>query len=95
MAPGSRRRGFRLITLSLHVASICDGDRLHNQLLGLDGPGDGRGEMKKLIFAADGPKPKIARGGRDRQRPGDRGERRAPPGLRPGPGPYWPTGETE
>jgi len=52
---GSRRRGSRLITFSLRVASICDGDRLHNQLLGLDGPGDGRGEMKKLIFAADGP----------------------------------------
>jgi len=59
---GSRRRGSRLITFSLRVASICDGDRLHNQLLGLDGPGDGRGEMKKLIFAADGPKPKIALG---------------------------------
>jgi hypothetical protein len=67
MAPGSRRHGSRLITLSLHAASICDDDRLHNQLLGLDGPGNGRNQAKKLIFAADGPKPKIALRGRDRQ----------------------------
>jgi hypothetical protein len=59
MAPGSRRRSSRLIALGLHVASICDDDRLHNQLLGLDGPGNSRNQVKKLIFAADGPKPQI------------------------------------
>lgn len=59
MAPGIRRRGSRSTTLGRHAAPICDGDRLHNQLLGLDGPGNGRGAMKKLIFAADGAKPEI------------------------------------
>jgi hypothetical protein len=48
-----------LLGLGRHVAAVYDDDRVLNHLLGLDGPGGVRGEMKNLIFAADGPKPKI------------------------------------
>jgi very-short-patch-repair endonuclease len=48
-----------LLTLGRHVAAVYDDDRVLNHLLGLDGPGGVRGEMKNLIFAADGAKPKI------------------------------------
>jgi hypothetical protein len=42
-----------------HVARVYDDDGVLNHLLGLDCPGGVRGEMKNLIFAADGPKPRI------------------------------------
>ena len=48
-----------LLALGRHVAAVYDDDRVLNHLLGLDGPGGVRGEMKNLIFAADGPKPRI------------------------------------
>ena len=48
-----------LLVLGRKVAAVYDNDRVLNHLLGLDGPGGVRGEMKNLIFAADGPKPKI------------------------------------
>jgi hypothetical protein len=48
-----------LLTLGRHVAAVYDDDRILNYLLGLDGPGGVRGEMKNLIFAADGFKPRI------------------------------------
>jgi hypothetical protein len=48
-----------LLRLGRLVATVYDDDRLLNHLLGLDGPGGVRGEMKNLIFAANGPKPKI------------------------------------
>jgi hypothetical protein len=48
-----------LLTLGRRVDAVYDDDRLLSHLLGLDGPGGVRGEMKNLIFAADGPKPKI------------------------------------
>jgi len=48
-----------LLTLGRDVAAVYDDDRVLNHLLGLDGPGAVRGEMKNLIFAADGPKPRI------------------------------------
>jgi hypothetical protein len=48
-----------LLVLGRHVAAVYDDDRALNHLLGLDGPGGVSGEMKNLIFAADGPKPRI------------------------------------
>jgi len=48
-----------LLALGRHVAAVYDDDRVLNHLLGLDGPGGVHGEMKNLIFAADGPKPRI------------------------------------
>jgi hypothetical protein len=48
-----------LLALGRHVAAVYDDDRVLNYLLGLDGPGGVRGEMKNLIFATDGPKPRI------------------------------------
>jgi hypothetical protein len=48
-----------LLELGRHVARVYDDDRVLNYLLGLDCPGGVRGEMKNLIFAADGPKPRI------------------------------------
>ncbi len=48
-----------LLVLGHDVATVYDDDRVLNHLLGLDGPRGVRGEMKNLIFAADGPKPRI------------------------------------
>lgn len=48
-----------LLALSRRVADVYDDDRVLNHLLGLHGPGGVRGEMKNIIFAADGPKPRI------------------------------------
>jgi len=48
-----------LLALGRRVAAVYDGNRVLNHLLGLEGPGGVRGEMKNMIFAADGPKPRI------------------------------------
>jgi len=48
-----------LFQLGRAVAAVYDDNRDLNHLLGLDVPGGVRGEMKNIIFAADGPKPKI------------------------------------
>jgi hypothetical protein len=48
-----------LLALGHDVTTVYDGDRVLNHLLGLDGPRGVRGEMKNLIFAADGPKPRL------------------------------------
>lgn len=48
-----------LLALGRRVAAVYDDNRVLNHLLGLDGLGGVRGEMKNLIFAADGPKPRI------------------------------------
>jgi hypothetical protein len=48
-----------LLQLGRDVAAVYDDNRELNHLLGLGGPGGVRGEMKNLIFAADGPKPRI------------------------------------
>ncbi|HUZ51684.1 MAG TPA: hypothetical protein VMU94_04050 [Streptosporangiaceae bacterium] len=48
-----------LLALGRRVVAVYDDNRVLNHLLGLDGPGGVRGEMKNLIFAADGPKPRI------------------------------------
>ncbi len=48
-----------LLALGRDVAGVYDDDRVLNHLLGLDGPRGVRGEMRNLIFAADGPKPRI------------------------------------
>lgn len=48
-----------LLVLGRDVAAVYDDDRVLNHLLGLDGPRGVRGEMRNLIFAADGPKPRI------------------------------------
>lgn len=48
-----------LLALGRRVADVYDDDPVLNHLLGLDVPGGVRGEMKNLIFAADGPKPRI------------------------------------
>jgi hypothetical protein len=48
-----------LLVLGRDVAAVYDDDRVLNHLLGLDGPHGVRGEMRNLIFAADGPKPRI------------------------------------
>ncbi len=44
-----------LLALGRHVAAVYDDDRVLNHLLGMNGPRGVRGEMKNLIFAADGP----------------------------------------
>jgi hypothetical protein len=48
-----------LLALGHDVATVYDDDRVLNHLLGLDGLRGVRGEMKNLIFAADGPKPRV------------------------------------
>lgn len=48
-----------LLRLGHDVAAVYDDNRDLNHLLDLGGPGGVRGEMKNLIFAADGPKPRI------------------------------------
>lgn len=48
-----------LLALGRDVAEVYDDDPVLNHLLGLNGPRGVRGEMKNLIFAADGPKPRI------------------------------------
>jgi hypothetical protein len=48
------QRAFR----SRKAAAVYDDDRVLNHLLGLNGPGGVRGEMKNLIFATDGRMPK-------------------------------------
>lgn len=48
-----------LLALGRDVAAVYDDNRVLNHLLGMDAPGGVRGEMKNLIFAADGPKPRI------------------------------------
>jgi len=48
-----------LLVLGRDVAAVYDDDRVLNHLLGLDAPRGVRGEMRNLIFAADGPKPRI------------------------------------
>lgn len=48
-----------LLALGRDVAAVYDDDRVLNHLLGMNGPRGVRGEMKNLIFAADGPKPRI------------------------------------
>ena len=48
-----------LLVLGRDVAAVYDDDRVLNHLLGLDRPRGVRGEMRNLIFAADGPKPRI------------------------------------
>jgi len=48
-----------LLALGRDVAAVYDDNRVLNHLLGIDGPRGVRGEMKNLIFAADGPKPRI------------------------------------
>lgn len=48
-----------LLQLGHDVAAVYDNHRDLNHLLGLGSPGRVRGEMKNLIFAADGPKPRI------------------------------------
>jgi hypothetical protein len=48
-----------LLALGRAVAEVYDDDPVLNHLLGMGGPGGVRGEMKNLIFAADGPKPQI------------------------------------
>jgi hypothetical protein len=48
-----------LLRLGRDVAAVYDDNRILNHLIGLNGPGGVRGEMKNLIFAADGPKPRI------------------------------------
>jgi len=49
-----------LLVLGRDVAAVYDDDDcVLNHLLGLDGPRGVRGEMRNLIFAADGPKPRI------------------------------------
>jgi hypothetical protein len=92
MAPGSRRRGSKLITLGSQIAAFRGRDRLHNQVLGLDGPGSGRGETKKLIFAADGAKSKIVLRDGINNDP-EIGENAAHRLSASGPGPYWPARE--
>jgi hypothetical protein len=47
-----------LLALGRDVAAVYD-DPVLTHLLGLNGPRGVRGEMKNLIFAADGPKPRI------------------------------------
>jgi hypothetical protein len=47
-----------LLALAGDVSSVYD-DRVLNHLIGLASTGGVRGEMKNLIFAADGPKPQI------------------------------------
>ena len=53
------RKLSELLVLGRDVAAVYDDDRVLNHLLGLDGPRGVRGEMRNLIFAADGPKPRI------------------------------------
>lgn len=48
-----------MLRLGRDVAAVYDDNRDLNHLLDLGGPGGVRGEMKNLIFAADGPKPRI------------------------------------
>ena len=48
-----------LLTLARKVADVYDDDPALNHLLGMTGPGGVRGALKNLIFAANGPKPKI------------------------------------
>jgi hypothetical protein len=47
-----------LIELARMVTAVYD-DRVLEHLISMSGPGGVRGEMKNLIFAADGPKPRI------------------------------------
>jgi hypothetical protein len=48
-----------LLVLGQDVAAVYDDDDALNHLLCLNGPRGVRGEMRNLIFAADGPKPHI------------------------------------
>jgi hypothetical protein len=48
-----------LLALGHEVAAVYEDNPVLNHLLGLDGLRGVRGEMKNLIFAADGPKPHV------------------------------------
>jgi hypothetical protein len=48
-----------LLALGHDVGAVYDDDRVLNHLLGMDRVRGVHGEMKNLIFAADGPKPRI------------------------------------
>ena len=48
-----------LLTLARDIASVYDDDRLLNHLIALFDAHGVRGDLKNLIFAATGPKPKI------------------------------------